>query len=115
MSYFAATFAAIMEERDLTQADVSRRTGIPNSRLSRYLSDDMRPDSPEAIEDLAKAFPNDGRRLAIAWLRDLVPGSMEGEIEICEGQGHVAEKPGRPHALLPLLEKSSPAFVRFVR
>lgn len=95
MSYFSTALKAALENEGLSQAELSRRTGIKTGQLSKYVNGANEP-AMGTLEGLCAAFPASARALlAAAHLRDRTPACAKSlvEIGVRPRTGRLAEEP----------------------
>lgn len=97
MSYFSAALEAIIRSKNITQSELAKKASVHQGQLSRYLSEDVRPDS-EALRRLSDALGQDGPDLVVAFLRDLIPDSLRGLILISMNRTATPQDAARPDA-----------------
>jgi transcriptional regulator with XRE-family HTH domain len=109
VSYFSAALDSLMREHNLTQAELSRNASVHQGQLSRYLSDEARPDR-DGLARLCNVFKSDGPRLAVAFLRDELPEALADKVELREKRPSKAAKPATTDAFA----SASPALRKFL-
>ncbi len=118
MSFLSTALDRLMKERDWTQTELERRTGIAQSNISRYLNSVV-PDG-EVLEKLVAAFESDASVLVGAWVQDLVPVKLRHLVNISPADfSIVAEGPNdqryldhHPPPLATLIRVVAPAPAR---
>ena len=93
MSFFANSLDRLMKERDWTQTELERRSGITQSQISRYLRG-VFPEA-DALEKICKPFDDDAGVLVADWLRDLTPEALRHLVTIAAkgASGKIHEEP----------------------
>ena len=101
MSFLANSLDRLMKERDWSQTELERRSGITQSQISRYL----RGVSPEAdaLEKLCKPFGDDAGALVADWLKDLTPEALRSLVSLTARSGsELSPTPAPTHDLAEL-------------
>jgi transcriptional regulator with XRE-family HTH domain len=86
--FFTTTLELLMERNGVNQVTMSAATGIAVSRINNYLHGKYRTIRPDHLALIAKAAgqtPAERNELVRAYLLDLLPESLQGEIRIETG------------------------------
>ena len=82
MSYFSVALKTVLEEKGLTQSELSRDAGLDSGLMSRYAAGSIRP-SIQVLEKLCLQFePKFRAELAAAHLKDELPKSAAELVRI---------------------------------
>jgi transcriptional regulator with XRE-family HTH domain len=86
--FFTTALECLMERNGVNQVKLSAATGIAVSRVNNYLHGKYRTIRPDHLALIAKAAgqtPAERNELVRAYLLDLLPESLQGEIRIETG------------------------------
>ena len=105
MSYFSVALQTVLEDKGLTQSELSKNAGLDSGLMSRYAAGSIRP-SLQVLEKLCLQLePKFRAEIAAAHLKDELPESALALVRIepvDEAKGHAAPVVHQPsRAKLP--------------
>lgn len=84
MSHFTAALDSLMNAHRWNQSELARKTDIHQAVISRWLSDERRPDKGQ-LSQLAGVFRlTEAIRLVAAYVRDAVPDAFLNNVIVSE-------------------------------
>ncbi len=82
MSFFGHTLARLMQEGEVNQPELSKRSGVGQGMISRYVNEGTIPER-DTVQKIAAIFaPDADWELFASWLNDLTPSDIRAKILI---------------------------------
>jgi hypothetical protein len=87
MSFFGHTLERLMQDREVNQLELSKRSGVGQGQISRYINEGTIPES-DTVGKFSVIFEGDAEQeLWAAWLKDQTPSDLRSKILVMTGAG----------------------------